>query len=85
MGYVFFTSEILSLDFGFTKLEVPLKKVEYHKTFDDLTETDSVRDGFKDLRELQKELRKFYPNIRADSPVTIVHFELQKNMISEKT
>ncbi|RLF05237.1 MAG: ASCH domain-containing protein [Thermoprotei archaeon] len=41
----------------------------------DLTEEDAKLDGFSSLYELLKALRQHYPNIRANTPVTVIRFE----------
>ena len=45
-----------------------------HCRFEELTHADALRDGFRDLLELQAALRRHYPDLQARSPLTIVHF-----------
>jgi hypothetical protein len=45
-----------------------------YKTVAELTLNDAVADGFESLGELLSVLRGFYPEMRDDDVVTIVHF-----------
>jgi len=49
-------------------------RVERRKLID-LTEEDARRDGFSSLRELLKALKQHYPNIKRDTPLTVIEFE----------
>ena len=40
----------------------------------DLTVDDALLDGFDSLDEVQQELRRYYPDIVADSVLTIIEF-----------
>lgn len=42
--------------------------------YEDLTDEDALSDGFSSLVELQAALRRFYPNISGERPVTVVAF-----------
>ncbi|MEF2529575.1 MULTISPECIES: ASCH domain-containing protein [Streptomyces] len=46
------------------------------KTVAELTESDAVADGFRDLAELQDRLRFHYPDIKPTDDVSVVHFRL---------
>ncbi len=77
LGYVFFESESLMLNFkNNPPLTVKLKSVNYSKCLKDLDEKDAVFDGFSTLVELKTALYKFYPNCADNSVLTVVHFEL---------
>jgi hypothetical protein len=43
-------------------------------TLDTLTDEDAIMDGFENKKELLEELKKFYPDIRANELVTIIYF-----------
>lgn len=45
------------------------------KRFIDLTEEDAVMDGFPSLRDLLKALKQHYPNLKANTPLTVIRFE----------
>lgn len=45
------------------------------KPFGELVDGDAQLDGFPTLRELEQALRRFYPDLRAGDPVSIVHFD----------
>ncbi len=47
------------------------------KRFDELTEDDARTDGFDSLGALLEALRRFYPDLRGEDPVTIVYFDLE--------
>lgn len=47
-----------------------------HKTVGDLTVEDAKKDGFSTLKDLKLALQRHYPEIRNESQVTIVSFEL---------
>lgn len=53
---------------------VRITQVERKKLID-LTEEDARKDGFYSLQELLKALRQHYPNIRANTPLTLLEFE----------
>ena len=53
---------------------VRITGVKYKKLID-LTEEDARRDGFANLRDLLKALRQHYPNVRANTPITVITFE----------
>lgn len=54
---------------------ITITKVD-HCPFEDLTEEDAVKDGFANLNELFSALLEFYPDLTAQSEVTVVHFDL---------
>lgn len=47
---------------------------KYCIPFGELTEETAHTDGFSSLDELKKELLQFYPDLTAESPVTVVAF-----------
>ena len=49
-------------------------RVERKKLID-LTKEDARRDGFSSMQELLKALKQHYPNIRRDTPLTLIEFE----------
>ncbi|MEM3936606.1 MAG: ASCH domain-containing protein [Thermofilaceae archaeon] len=53
---------------------VRIKSVERKKLID-LTEEDARIDGFESLRDLLVAIRQHYPNIRANTPLTVLRFE----------
>jgi ASC-1-like (ASCH) protein len=50
-----------------------------HTKRSQLSKDDAIRDGFSSVRELQSALEKYYPQIKKDSPVTIVKFDARIN------
>lgn len=46
------------------------------KCFDELTESDARRDGFRSLRELFETLMDIYPKVEPQDTVTIIGFEV---------
>ena len=44
-------------------------------TLDNLADEDAIRDGFNNLNELIAELRVFYPDMKSNETVTIIHFK----------
>lgn len=59
--------------------KISVKRVIYKKV-KELTEEDAVKDGFNNLNELLKELRKVYPNITGDDWVTIIEFQVTQRL-----
>jgi|SRR5580658_705642 hypothetical protein len=47
-----------------------------HKMFGSLTEEDARRDGFDSLCDLGSALKRFYPTINSEIPVTILSFKV---------
>ncbi len=54
-----------------------ITKVE-KKTLDELTDEDAKRDGFENLNQLVKALRRHYGRISDKSKVCIISFEMQE-------
>lgn len=48
--------------------------------FEDLTEEDAQRDGFRSREALSMALRGFYPHIMPTDEMTIVYFSLMETM-----
>ena len=46
-----------------------------HTTLEEITTGEYQEDGFKNRRDLLEGLRKFYPNLNLDSPVTVIRWE----------
>lgn len=44
--------------------------------YQDLSEGDAIKDGFTSLADLQDALKRFYPDLRPSSDITIVDFHL---------
>ena len=42
----------------------------------DLTRSDALRDGYSTVEELVGELRQIYPDLTAETPLTIISFNL---------
>ncbi len=53
-----------------------IEKLDYTKTFADLTEEDARTDGFESLARLKSDLKIFYPDIAAEAPCTILYFRI---------
>jgi hypothetical protein len=51
-----------------------ITRVERKKLID-LSEEDARKDGFSSLQELLKALRQHYPNLKRDTPLTILEFQ----------
>ena len=60
-------------DFNRINIEITAILVERYGTLDD---EDAWADGFRNLSELRAELRRFYPDLAAESIITIVYFAL---------
>lgn len=57
-----------------------------YKKVSELTDEDARKDGFRDKRELIKELKKVYGNIRDDDLVTIIELKVTQrldNLVAE--
>lgn len=62
---------------GQETVPIEIESNKYIK-FNQLTEEDAMNDGFSSLVELKSELKQFYSDIRDNTPVTIVKFNLRK-------
>jgi len=56
-----------------------IEKVE-HKMVKELSHVDAIRDGFKDLLQLLKELEKFYGKLNPYDWVTIIKFKVLEKL-----
>jgi hypothetical protein len=63
----------LTLLSGRQKLDVQVTAA-MRKTVAELTDQDAQNDGFFSLSELRNALRRFYPQMKENDLVTIVHF-----------
>jgi hypothetical protein len=78
MGFVFFTNERVKFKFrSHPDLFVLIKKIDYSKSLQDLTDEDAEIDGFENLQKLKNTLLEFYPDINEKTQLTIVHFEIR--------
>ena len=55
--------------------KVKIKDVKYKKVIN-LTDEDARKDGFENVHELIKELKRVYGNVRPDDLVSIIEFEV---------
>lgn len=45
-----------------------------------LTDSEAMLDGFANCQQLFDGLRKYYPDLQTDSPVTVIHFyQIEEN------
>jgi len=58
---------------GSTRIPIKIISLDV-KTLSTLTDIDAVNDGFSSKEELRKTLLKFYPQLKANDEVTIIHF-----------
>ena len=70
-----FDREVILLRSGDASQTVKITEVRY-TAFKCLTEEDARKDGFASLEELKSALLKHYPDLRDDSSLTIIFFEL---------
>lgn len=73
-GLVFVTDNYIPLVSSKRTVVVRITKIDYSKNYGDLDEKDAKEDGFNSLSELKSQLERFYPNISADDPITIISF-----------
>ncbi len=74
----FIEGEIVNITFGGKKCcKARILRVRYMK-YGELNEGDAIADGFKSLRELQRELEKFYGELKKDDVITQIVFEIIK-------
>lgn len=75
-GLVFFEDIALPLESNKSNITVEITKIDYSKTYIDLTDEDAKNDGFMNLNELKDELNKFYKNLVDTDRITIIYFKL---------
>jgi hypothetical protein len=83
--HVLFNSLFVPLISGERKALIRILKLDYSKTFSDLNDEDARKDGFSSAYELSSKLKKFYPDISADCPMTIIHFKVEDKNVSESS
>lgn len=77
-GYVMFNDVVTTLTFNSKpSIKIVIKKIDYSKTFCDIDNADAENDGYDSLDKLKMDIRKYYPEIEEDSPLTIIYFEIQ--------
>jgi len=76
--YVLFNNIVIPLMSRNIKLNIRITKVDYSKTFGELTEEDAKHDGFNSLDELKSELIKYYADMTDDYPMTIIYFRVEE-------
>lgn len=55
-----------------------------HTTLGAVSEADAQADGYVDVAEMVRLMRRFYPDIHADSPVTLLRFTLDDALTAEQ-
>jgi|HubBroStandDraft_6_1064221.scaffolds.fasta_scaffold09771_2 hypothetical protein len=61
---------------GRTSVRVLITKVDNSRTFEELTDSDAMAEGFCSREELLLDLRKYYPRVSAKDQVTVISFQL---------
>ncbi|QCK15712.1 ASCH domain-containing protein [Mangrovivirga cuniculi] len=75
IGYVIFNDITTNLTFNSKPtIKAIIKKLDYSKTFRALDKNDAVNDGYESVDKLKNDLKKYYPDIEDDSPLTIITF-----------
>jgi len=76
-GQVLFNDVLIELTFeSKPALKINIQKIDYSKTFASISEGDAINDGYDSLLNLKNDLKKYYPNIQDNSPITIIYFQL---------
>ena len=81
-NYVLVNNLIIPLISVKRKVLIRILKLDYNKTFSDLTDEDARKDGFTSADELRSKLKEFYPDISNDYPMTITHFKVEDKNVS---
>ena len=79
-GLIFLSDKLISFNSEERRINVILERVDYSKSFGDLTQENALNDGFQSLEELKKELKKFYPDILDSDQISIIHFKYAENL-----
>lgn len=66
---------IVDLSDGHEALKVKIRSVETDKCFRDLGAEHARLEGFSSVEELRNDLQKYYGNIEAEQPITIITFD----------
>jgi hypothetical protein len=74
LGTVGVGGDLLDLSDGTRTLRIRVSGIE-QKLYRELTDDHAQREGFKDLRELQDDLKKYYGRVDDEQPVTIINFD----------
>lgn len=75
--FVLFSEVVIPIISAGKQILVKIEKLDYSKTFADLTDEDARSDGFDSIEILRSELKNFYTDITDDYPMTIIHFKLE--------
>ena len=76
-GYVLFDDIVTSLTFNSKpSINIVIKKIDFSKTFGSIDNMDAENDGYDSLDKLKMDIQKYYPEIKQDSPLTIIYFDL---------
>lgn len=68
-------NEMIVHSWGRPIAKIRITKVT-HKKVVDLTKEDALKDGFRNLKELIKELKKVYGSIKPDDLITVIEFDI---------
>jgi len=68
---------------GGTKLGIAKITAVNKKRLSDLSHRDAKRDGFANVRELIRALKKHYKDVRPWTEVSIIHFKLKRGRSEE--
>lgn len=74
-GTISIEGEELEMTDGRVMEMVRILRVDNTKRFVDLSDKEAVEEGFKNREDLLADLRRFYPNIEDEEPVTVIYFE----------
>jgi hypothetical protein len=61
---------------GRQRVKVRISEVDNRRVYRELTNQDAIDEGFPSLKELQKDLSKYYGKIDPDQPVTVIRFDI---------
>ncbi|MCX2745469.1 ASCH domain-containing protein [Mangrovivirga sp. M17] len=76
-GHMLFKDLETSLTFSSKPpINIIIKKLDYSKTFSDLEKADAISDGYDSVETLKNDLKKYYPDIKKNSPLTIISFDI---------
>lgn len=76
LGTLSVARDRLLLTDGRRSLPICITAVEAARRFGDLTDDDARDEGLSGLDSLRLDLRRFYGEIEAQQPVTVIHFRL---------
>jgi len=76
LGTLNVAKSITEIHDGTNSLRVKIGGVDNKRVLRELTDDDAQKEGFRTKNDLISDLKRYYPSIEPEQPVTVIYFEL---------